>query len=262
MLKKCPICNEYFKTYPSTVQSGRKFCSWECFQKSLNQKEKHICIVCGNEFEAHHCRSTRGDRLDFCSRKCYHKYRLRLNTIIEKEDYAEMHILNRKKEEFVFLIDKEDIDKILDYRWYAKTSKGVPYAQCSNGLRLHRYIMNCPEDMVIDHINHNTLDNRKQNLRICTIKENTQNLSMPISNKSGYMNIHKRGNKWSLKITRDFKTFRKSFKEIEDAIKFRDYFLNIFNIYGFEKLNSEWKKARGITNFDNFKQDIEKIMEE
>lgn len=40
---------------------------------------------------------------------------------------------------------------------------------------LHREIMNPPKGMVIDHKNHNTLDNRRNNLRICTQAENTRN---------------------------------------------------------------------------------------
>lgn len=42
-------------------------------------------------------------------------------------------------------------------------------------LRLHRYIMNCPRNLVVDHINGNALDNRLENLRICTQRENTRN---------------------------------------------------------------------------------------
>ena len=59
------------------------------------------------------------------------------------------------------------------YRWrisnnYVITKKGY--------IKLHRLITNCPDDKVVDHINHNRLDNRKCNLRVCTQAENAQNI--------------------------------------------------------------------------------------
>lgn len=74
------------------------------------------------------------------------------------------------------IIDDDDCIKLSSFGWYGKRSRSKYYAVCNSfgkQIRMHRVIMNPPENMVVDHINGNTLDNRKKNLRICTIRENT-----------------------------------------------------------------------------------------
>ena len=56
---------------------------------------------------------------------------------------------------------------------------------------LHRVIMNCPEGKVIDHKNHNPLDNRRENLRICSYRENSLNRGRPKNNTTGYKGVHR-----------------------------------------------------------------------
>lgn len=51
-------------------------------------------------------------------------------------------------------------------------------------IKFHRYLMNPPEGLYIDHINGNPLDNRKCNLRICTNSQNQMNARSPITKKS------------------------------------------------------------------------------
>lgn len=83
--------------------------------------------------------------------------------------------------EIVSYIDAEDIPIIDKYKWHAIYQKSVNgfYITCSNGnnqtIRLQRLITNCPDGMVVDHINRNTLDNRKANLKVCTQLENLYN---------------------------------------------------------------------------------------
>ena len=66
---------------------------------------------------------------------------------------------------------------------------------------LHRTIMNCPEGMVVDHQFHDTLDNRKENLRICTVSQNAMNKRKSIgSSRFKGVSWHKRDKKWKGKI--------------------------------------------------------------
>ncbi|AMN30966.1 hypothetical protein BFS06_12200 [Clostridium perfringens] len=93
------------------------------------------------------------------------------------------------------LIDKEDLEKVINngHTWCYFRCKGEPYAVLnlkSKRVYLHRFIMNTPKDMVTDHINHDTLDNRKRNLRNATISENMQNRkSARRDSKSGIRGI-------------------------------------------------------------------------
>ena len=76
-----------------------------------------------------------------------------------------------------FFVDKEDIDLVAKYTWLVcTTTKGMQYVRCSYlNTTLHRFLLNPPKDMVVDHRNHNTLDNRRCNIWICTQSDNMYN---------------------------------------------------------------------------------------
>lgn len=78
------------------------------------------------------------------------------------------------------IIDAADIPLVQNRRWYWKANKWLGYAYTGGGnggnlAIMHRVIMSAPKGSVIDHINHETLDNRRANLRIVTARENTWN---------------------------------------------------------------------------------------
>lgn len=87
---------------------------------------------------------------------------------------------------------------------------------------MHRFIIEAPKGMVVDHINGNKLDNRKSNLRICTQSGNTANGPIRSSNSSGFKGVSwdKRSSKWSVDITKDYKhIYGGKFDNLADAAK-------------------------------------------
>ena len=101
---------------------------------------------------------------------------------------------------FKVLIDDEDYEKVMQYKWQPRTEDGRVYFGVDlptvnkhrSRTSLHRVIMNCvPHDgRVIDHINRNTLDNRKQNLRDAPNGCNAKNRKMHSNNTTGYKGVH------------------------------------------------------------------------
>jgi hypothetical protein len=118
------------------------------------------------------------------------------------------------------MISIEDFEKVneFDGTWFAKYDKRKDkWYVCGNfkvgkgkykQVKLHRYIMDTPKDMLTDHINGNTFDNRRHNLRNVTHKENNQNhQGLVSSNTSGYAGVtwYERDKKWQAQISLDDK---------------------------------------------------------
>ncbi len=84
---------------------------------------------------------------------------------------------------YVAIISAQDYRRVNRYKWHAHKSRGSkrkpgqPYARATikgKKVYLHRYIMDAPEDMHVDHRNHQTLDCRRDNLEVVTHNENMQ----------------------------------------------------------------------------------------
>jgi hypothetical protein len=99
----------------------------------------------------------------------------------------------------VALVDDEDFDYLNQWKWYAKkcSKNGIFYAvRCITinnknfAIYMHRFILNNNDSkMHTDHRNGTTLDNRKENIRICTASQNSINKKINSRNKSGYKGI-------------------------------------------------------------------------
>jgi hypothetical protein len=92
------------------------------------------------------------------------------------------------------LIDDEDANRVLAKKWHIKKripGKGTYFSACfgKKDIALHRFILDAPAGKCVDHISGDTLDNRKVNLRVCTLRENTMNSTISNRNKTGYKGV-------------------------------------------------------------------------
>lgn len=135
------------------------------------------------------------------------------------------------------LVDAEDLDAILsEYpTWCLSKAGNVLYASshcndkdhAGNRIRLHSVIMrkmlrDDRKKWVVDHINGNTFDNRRQNLRVVDRSANAQNSKMLVTNTSGFRNVYwdRPKRKWFAKVIKNGKQiFGTYFDDKESAVR-------------------------------------------
>lgn len=109
------------------------------------------------------------------------------------------------------LVDDADFEWLNQYRWRlprAREWKGEVYAVAwvkSEYTLMHRLIMCPPNGLVVDHINHNPLDNRRENLRLATPEQNAQNRRPDKAAYSKYKGVsfHKATGLWQPQVGGD-----------------------------------------------------------
>ena len=149
-------------------------------------------------------------------------------------------------------IDIEDKNLVSDYKWYAHKGTSGYYAATmirnNDGSRgrifMHRLLNNTPEGHETDHINHNTLDNTRSNLRTVTKSQNQHNTRLRKDSVSGFKGVgwHKATNKWRTRINKDGVTVFTAYfsTKIEAAKAYDTKAKELFGNYA--KLNFEGDK--------------------
>ena len=125
------------------------------------------------------------------------------------------------------LVDASDYEYLNQFKWKENPSKYTDYCvreDYSSGRRMklgmHREIMKPKKGVMIDHINHNGLDNRRVNLRFCTKSQNAMNRPAPSHNTSGWKGVSysKKDGAYEAYITLEQKRrFLGVFKNKDDA---------------------------------------------
>jgi hypothetical protein len=74
------------------------------------------------------------------------------------------------------IVSDEDYEELSKHNWYLAFSRaGVPRAKRGSNIYMARVLMNAPDHLQVDHINRKPLDNRRENLRLCTSSQNGHN---------------------------------------------------------------------------------------
>lgn len=156
-----------------------------------------------------------------------------------KDDYVGIIVI-RKGVEYHYLIDKEDLNIVDSYRGtYHRGSDGYCYASIliaknkRKTIAIHRMLMKPKDDEVVDHLNRDSLDNRRTNLRVIEKGANAQNISIYGNkrNTSGHRNISIRGKRYEVRI-KDERIG--SFSTLEEALSVRDEHLKLLQPYAYE----------------------------
>ncbi|AYV81985.1 MAG: HNH endonuclease [Homavirus sp.] len=150
---------------------------------------------------------------------------------LEECDSIELELLGSHADdkEAYAIISKQSLPIICDYSWYLSKG-GYPIGYPSPltktitnkeekenlavGIKMHRLIVpHVKKGYVVDHINRNKRDNRLENLRVCTQKENSYNTTRSTNSKNNYKGVRiakKKKNDdrlWTAYITKDGKKY-------------------------------------------------------
>lgn len=143
------------------------------------------------------------------------------------------------------LLDEEDYSFISRFKWHIKKDKNTYYAYTNiyianknTSVSIHRLLTQL-RNCTIDHKNRNGLDNRKENLRFCTAKQNSYNRVR--KNKFGFRGVYlpKRSKTFYFQIQKDGKKIHSGgYKTAKDAA------------IAYDKINRELHGEFGIRNFE------------
>ena len=235
------------------------------------ERKKHYvltrCLNCGKIFpsDIRNLKRQPPKRCSFCSNIGKH-YNLQTETnswVIQENDAICNVIYNNQV--VSFYIDKDNYEKIKQYVWRTSKKKNKYYvvtgsSKKNNMIYLHQLIFGKTKDgLEIDHIDGNSLNNRKNNLREVTRQENIDNIKATrIDNQIGIRGIvyNKKSHKYQVDFSyHNNRFYFKQWNKIEEAIYCRYLLEKTFNLHmlennpKFQEYNFESINKKEIQNY-------------
>lgn len=118
------------------------------------------------------------------------------------------------------MISRQDAQSILPHKWHAvRCGSGKFYARRAN-VYMHRLLMasQLADGLVVDHINGDGLDNRRDNLRAVTPAANTRNLRVFNDGSSGFRGVFAQASKFVAKVGAAYLGFYETAEEAAFAV--------------------------------------------
>ncbi len=109
------------------------------------------------------------------------------------------------------LVDEEDFERVNQYKWRidekGRACRNAWVDGKQQNIKMHRFIMNTPKNMLTDHIDYNLLNNRKSNLRICTAAQSSAHRRAIPNTSSKYKGVSwcAEREKWEAHIKQSYK---------------------------------------------------------
>ena len=143
-------------------------------------------------------------------------------------------VSSKKYPNLFTLVDDEDYEYLNQWKWRVKKTRCGYYVRRNTlknnkntSIIMHRVLMNLKENkkVHVDHIDHNTLNNQKNNLRVCTIAQNQWNqisIGYKKNRYSKYKGVHRYGIYWRVRISKNKRRFHIGVykNEIEAALAY------------------------------------------
>lgn len=140
------------------------------------------------------------------------------------------------------IVSKEDKDALCGYTWrlnpagYVYRTIWLRGENRNSRVYMHRQVTGCPQGLQVDHINKDRLDNRRENLRVCTRSQNNaanrkrKGGSSRFRGVSFSKDVKHRRKPWIAQIQKDGKNKRlgRFDNEVDAAKRYDEYALKFF----------------------------------